>query len=64
MLKKSTLREIKQSFGRYISILLIIALGVGFFSGLKVAKDGMIETADAYLEQTDLYDFKLISTLG
>ena len=39
---KSTFREIKESFGRYMAILLIVALGVGFFSGLKVAYSAML----------------------
>ena len=31
--------------GRFLSILSIVALGVGFFSGLKVTKNAMIDTA-------------------
>lgn len=61
---KSTFREIKSSFGRYLAILLIIALGIGFFSGLKVAYELMIYTADSYLTQHEMYDYQLISTLG
>lgn len=61
---KSTFREIKSSFGRYMAILLIIALGIGFFSGLKVAYELMIYTADSYLTQHEMYDYQLISTLG
>ena len=61
---KSTFREIKSSFGRYLAMLLIIALGVGFFSGLKVAYELMIYTADSYLTQHEMYDYQLISTLG
>jgi putative ABC transport system permease protein len=64
MLKKTTLREIRQSLGRFIAILAIVALGVGFFSGLKVTREAMISTADGYLTQHKLYDYELISTLG
>ena len=64
MLRKTTLREIRQSIGRYIAILAIVALGVGFFSGLKVTREAMTSTADGYLTQHKLYDYELISTLG
>ena len=48
MMNKSTLREIKQSMGRYLAILAIIALGVGFFAGLKAATPAMVKTAQNY----------------
>ena len=35
-LLKSTLREIRQSLGRYLAILAIVGLGVGFFAGLRI----------------------------
>lgn len=64
MMKKTTLREIKQSFGRYFAILAIAALGVGLFSGLKVTKDMMHASADDYLVKQQFYDFRLLSTYG
>ena len=38
---KDTLREIRKSFGRFLSILLIVALGVGFFAGVKASVPDM-----------------------
>lgn len=35
MMRRTTFREIKNSFGRFAAILAIIALGVGFFSGAE-----------------------------
>lgn len=64
MMRKTTLREIQQSFGRYMAILAIVALGVGFFAGLKVTKPAMTATARAYLEEKNFYDYRLLSTLG
>ncbi len=61
---KTTLREIKASFGRYLAIFSIIALGVGFFSGLKVTKETMLEAGDRFIKNTDMFDIRLISTLG
>ncbi|MCI9034752.1 MAG: FtsX-like permease family protein [Lachnospiraceae bacterium] len=64
MMKKTTLREIRQSFGRYLAIFAIVAMGVGFFAGLKITRQVMITSANAYLEEKQLYDFRLLSTLG
>lgn len=61
---KNIKRTIFGSFGRYIAILAIIALGVGFFAGVKNSKASMMETCDKYVEGFALYDFRLISTYG
>lgn len=64
MMKKTTLREIKQSFGRWFAIFAIVALGVGFFTGLKVTKQAMLATEYKYLKEQNMFDAYLISTLG
>lgn len=63
-LLKSSLREIKSSLGRYIAILLIVALGVGFFAGLMVSESAMLKTGDRYLAAQNYYDYRLLSTIG
>ena len=63
-LLKSSLREIRQSLGRYLAILAIVALGVGFFAGLRMCQPSMMATGAGYLEEHLLYDFRLLSTLG
>lgn len=62
--RKNIRRTIRQSLGRYLAIMAIIALGVGFFSGLKVTKPGMIEAGDKYLSEHSLYDFRLVASTG
>ena len=64
MMKRNTFREIKKSFGRYFAILAIIALGVAFFSGLKITQLVMVHSADVYLKDLQFYDYRLVSTLG
>lgn len=64
MMKRNTFREIKKSFGRYFAILAIIALGVAFFSGLKITQSVMVHSADVYLKNLQFYDYRLVSTLG
>lgn len=61
---KSIFREIRSSLGRYMAMLMIIALGVGFFAGLKVTDQAMIYTANTYLNTLHFYDYRLVSTLG
>lgn len=64
MMNRSALREIKQSMGRYLAIMAIVALGVGFFAGLKATTPAMLKTAENYWDEKQLYDFRLICTLG
>ncbi|MBD5161289.1 MAG: FtsX-like permease family protein [Oscillibacter sp.] len=61
---RSALREIRQSMGRYLAILAIVGLGVGFFAGLRACQPDMMATGIRYLEEQKLYDFRLLSTLG
>jgi len=63
-LMRSTLREIRQSLGRYLAILAIVGLGVGFFAGLRMCEPDMKATGISYLDTYRLYDLRLISTLG
>ncbi len=62
--RKNIFRTIKKSMGRYLAIMAIIALGVGFFSGIKVTKPAMVATVDSFYKDTTFYDFKLLSTYG
>ncbi len=61
---KSTFREIKQSFGRFMAIFAIIALGVCLFSGLKVLQPAMVKTTDDYLKEKTFYNYRILSSLG
>ena len=61
---KLTLREIRRSLGRFLAIAAIVALGVGFFCGLRLTKTAMVRTLDAYAEAHQMYDFRLVSTIG
>ena len=64
MMGRTTRREIIGSFGRYMAIMAIIALGVGLFAGLKVTKPTMVKITDEYVTKHQLYDYRLISTFG
>ena len=62
--RKNFYMEIRRSFGRFISILFIVALGVAFFSGIRASEPSMKITGDAYFDKSDLMDIKAVSTLG
>ncbi len=59
-----TVRTVRTFFGRFMAILLIVALSAGFFAGLKICTDAMLHTGDEYLQVQRFYDFRLFSTLG
>ena len=61
---KILFRSVKDSFSRFIAIMAIIALGVGFYSGLAVTTPSFLETGDKFLRDYKLYDFRLLSTIG
>ncbi len=64
MLKRMLLREIRASLGRFLALFAIIALGVGFFTGLRVTKAAMLDTEQRYLDEQAMFDFHLVSTVG
>ena len=64
VLLKDTFREIRKSFGRFISIFAIVTLGVAFFAGINAAAPDMRITADTYYDDYNFMDFRLLSTLG
>lgn len=63
-LHKDTLKEIINTKKRFISILLIVLLGVGFFAGIKVTSPDMQKIVDNYFDDTNSMDIEVISTMG
>lgn len=61
---KASFREIKQSKGRFIAIVLIIMLGTLLFVGVKTAGPVMQKTMAHYVNQKNLSDLQVISTAG
>lgn len=61
---KNTMREISKTKSRFLSILLICAIGVGFFSGVRATCDIMKTSADDYYDAHDLFDLRVLSTFG
>lgn len=61
---KNIFRTIDASIGRYFALICIVMLGVIFYVGLKITTDDMIDTANDYYNESNLYDFSLVSTIG
>ena len=61
---KDILREIKKKWFQFVAILLITALGVGFFVGIQVTGYNMRITAYAYTKTNEIMDFYLSASLG
>ena len=57
-------RSVRSSLGRFLAIMVIVALGCGFFAGLRMSGPDMRAAADAYYDDTGLWDLRVISTLG
>lgn len=61
---KNIFREIKATKGRFMSIFLICAIGVGFFSGVRATENDMRVSADDYYDQHNLFDLRVMSSFG
>lgn len=63
-LLKNNLKSIHKTKRRFISILVMAFLGVGFFAGLVATSPDMLDSLDKYADSSNLYDINIMSTLG
>jgi len=63
-LLKDSIKQIKKTNKRFISILLMAFLGVGFFAGVRATSPDMKKTIDTFLDKNNVYDINIVSTLG
>lgn len=63
-LLKNNLKSIYKTRRRFISILVMAFLGVGFFAGLVATSPDMLDSLDKYADSSNLYDINIVSTLG
>ena len=63
-IRTNNLRNIKKSFLRFLSLLVMGALGVFAFTGLIATAPDMIKSLDKYLDDSSAYDIRIISDLG
>jgi putative ABC transport system permease protein len=61
---KNIKRSITKSISRFLAILAIVALGVGFLAGLLATTPDMRLSADKYYDETNTMDIRIVSTMG
>lgn len=61
---KNLRQSIRNSLGRYVAIIAIIALGASIFVGLRTTKSDMVATGQEYMDAQNMFDLRLLSTYG
>ena len=61
---KNLTQTILRSIGRYLAIVLIIALGSALFIGLLMTKADMVETGQIFTDQQNMFDIRFLSSYG
>ena len=63
-LHKDNFMMVRKTLPRFLSIFFIVALGVAFFSGVRVTEPDMKLTADAQFYEIRLMDLRVLGTMG
>ena len=61
---KDIWKEVSNNKARFIALLAIITLGVGFYAGISAAGPDMLKIANNYYRDNQLFDLKILSTYG
>lgn len=62
--QKDVFRSVKKDWKRFLSIMVITALGVAMLTGLYAACLDLYRSADVFYDAQDLFDLRVVSTLG
>ncbi len=63
-MRKNLTQSILKSLGRYLAIVMIIALGASMFVGLLMTKSDMVATGQKYMDEQNMFDLRLVSPYG
>lgn len=63
-LKTNSIRTIKKSFPRFLSLVIMSALGVLVYVGLTATDPDMLKTLDNYYDKYNTYDINITSSMG
>ena len=63
MLFKKMLRDIKSNLSQFITIFLMILIGIMVYSGINAYMDGMTYTGNSFYKNNNLQDFNVVGTL-
>ena len=63
-MRKNLQQSILKSLGRYLAIVMIIALGASMFVGLLMTKSDMVATGQRFMDQQNMFDLRLMNSYG
>ena len=63
-IKTNNSRTIKKTLPRFLSLIIMSLLGVMVFTGLQSTSPDMLHTLDNYYDKQNVYDIKIISSMG
>ena len=63
-MRKNLRQSIIKSLGRYIAIVMIIALGASLFIGLLMTKSDMVATGQVFMDEQKMFDLRLMNSYG
>ncbi|KAF0092382.1 MAG: hypothetical protein FD141_566 [Fusobacteria bacterium] len=56
--------KVKKSYGRFFSLIIIIAVGIGFFAGIRASSPDIINSVNTYYDKNNFMDLKIVSSMG
>ncbi len=63
MLNRKMFRDIRKNLSQFITIFLMVMIGIMAFSGIKAYMDGMTKTADKFYTENNLQDMDVMGYL-
>ncbi len=63
-MRKNLRQSILKSLGRYIAIVMIIALGASMFVGLLMTKSDMVATGKKFADELNMFDLRIMNSYG
>lgn len=63
-MRKNLRQSIRNSFGRYVALMMIIGLGASLFMGLLITRQDMVVTGQQFMDQQNMFDLRMISNYG
>lgn len=63
-LRKDFYVQLKKTINRFISLLLIVTLGVAFYTGIRSSEPDMRVSADKIYDDGNMMDIRIVSELG
>ena len=64
MLNRKMFRDIRKNLSQFITIFLMIMIGIMAYSGIEAYMDGMSKTSDKFYTENNLYDLNVMGLLN